>query len=165
MARLLLLFILVPVIELALLIEIGKRVGLLPTLGLIVVTGIAGAALARQQGLGILERLRSEMGRGALPTDTLVDGALVLMAAAVLLTPGVLTDAFGFLCLIPASRKIIRKGLKRWLGSLARRGNFRFSTFPQGPSRREGFDGMKNVTPADGQEPAEAGRPKDSNLP
>lgn len=138
-------------VELALLIEIGKRIGLLPTLALIVVTGIVGAALARQQGLEVLERLRGELGRGTLPTDALVDGALVLMAGAVLLTPGVLTDLFGFLCLIPASRKYIRAGLTRWLGRLARQGNVRFTTPmgrpPWGGGTEEAREGMKNVTP------------------
>ena len=152
MARLLLLFILVPVLELALLIEIGRRVGLLPTLALIVVTGIAGAALARQQGLGILERLRSELGRGTVPTDALVDGALVLAAAAVLLTPGVLTDIAGFLCLIPGSRRIIRGWLKRWLGALARRGSLRFTTFSGGAPADPPSEGMKNVTPKEERE-------------
>ncbi|MCH9648455.1 MAG: FxsA family protein [Deltaproteobacteria bacterium] len=156
MARLVLLFILIPVIELALLIEIGKRMGLLPTLTLIVVTGIVGAALARQQGLEVLERLRSELGGGTLPTDALVDGALVLMAGAVLLTPGVLTDLFGFLCLIPATRRVIRAGLKRWLGTFAAKGNFRFTPPSGGPSvgtSSPGMkDGMKNVTPEEERE-------------
>ena len=149
MARLIFFFVFIPVLELFLLIEIGKWVGILPTLALIVLTGVVGAALARQQGLGILQRLRVEVGEGVLPGEALVDGALVLMAGAVLLTPGVLTDFLGFLCLIPASRRVIRGWLERWLGSLTKRGSMNFSVFSQGPAAAPPSEGMKNVTPSD----------------
>ena len=113
MGRLLLLFILVPVAELALLIELGKRIGLPATLALIVFTGALGAYLARRQGLGVLAKIRSEMAEGRLPTGQLVDGALILVAGAVLMTPGVLTDAFGFLCLFPPARRRLKSYLSR----------------------------------------------------
>ena len=83
-----------PVVELILLIEIGQRVGTLATIGLIMGTGIVGASLARQQGLSTLARLRKDLDEGRLPAETLVDGVLILIAAAVLITPGVLTDPF-----------------------------------------------------------------------
>lgn len=112
-SRLLLLFILLPAIELALLIELGRRIGTAATLALIVVTGVLGASLARRQGLGVLRSLQEETAAGRLPASSLVDGALILVAGALLVTPGVLTDAFGFLCLVPAFR--------RWLERVARR--------------------------------------------
>ena len=115
MGRLLLLFILVPAVELAVLIEIGKRIGTLTTLALIVVTGILGAALARRQGLGVLRAARAEAAAGRLPAASLVDGVIILLAGAVLITPGVLTDIFGFLCLIPISRGWIKTLVWRWL--------------------------------------------------
>jgi UPF0716 protein FxsA len=115
MARLLLLFILVPVVELALLIEIGSRVGTVPTLVLVLVTGFAGAFLARRQGLGALNDARSQMRRGELPTGPLMDGVLILIAAAFLVTPGVLTDVLGFLLLIGAVRKRIRSAVLSWI--------------------------------------------------
>ena len=93
--RLLLLFIVVPVVELVLLIEIGQRIGTLTTIGLIMMTGIVGASLARQQGISTLGRLRKDLDEGRLPAEAIIDGVLILVAAAVLITPGVLTDAFG----------------------------------------------------------------------
>ena len=115
MGRLLLLFILVPAVELALLIEIGGRIGTLATLGIIAGTGILGAALARHQGLGILKTIRQEMNAGRLPATSMVDGVMVLLAGAVLMTPGILTDALGFLLLIPVTRKWLRAALWNWL--------------------------------------------------
>lgn len=123
--RLLLLFILVPAAELVLLIEIGRRIGPLPTVALIVVTGVLGAALARQQGLGVLRTIQAEMQAGRLPAGSLVEGVVLLLAAAVLMTPGVLTDAIGFLCLIPATRRAIKGWLWRRLERALRRGGAR----------------------------------------
>jgi UPF0716 protein FxsA len=113
MGRLLLLFIALPAIELGLLIEIGQRMGTLETLALIVVTGVVGAAMARNQGLRVLARVQQQLGRGEMPGDSLVDGLMILIASALLVTPGVLTDAFGFLCLIPAFRSIVKRDLVR----------------------------------------------------
>ena len=101
MGRLLILFIVVPVVELALLIEIGQRVGTLATIGLIIGTGFVGASLARQQGISTLARLRKDLDASRLPAEAIIDGVMILVAAAVLITPGVLTDLFGFLCLVP----------------------------------------------------------------
>ncbi len=115
MGRLLLLFIIVPAVELALLIEIGGRIGTLATLGIIAGTGLLGAALARHQGMGILKTIRQEMNAGRLPATSMIDGIMVLLAGAVLMTPGILTDALGFLILIPLTRKWIRVALWNWL--------------------------------------------------
>ena len=111
MGKLLLLFIVVPAVELALLIEIGKRIGSMRTLALIVITGIVGASLAKWQGLNVLKRLREESAQGILPAESLLDGVFILVAGALLITPGVLTDIFGFLCLIPAFRRILKRYL------------------------------------------------------
>ncbi len=112
MGRLLLLFIAVPVVELVLLIEIGQRIGTLATIGLIMGTGIVGASLARQQGISTLARLRKDLDDGRLPAEPIVDGVLILIAAAVLITPGVLTDLVGFVCLVPACRRVLKRYLK-----------------------------------------------------
>ncbi len=127
MGRLLLLFILVPIAELALLVEIGSRVGLAATLALIVATGALGAYLARRQGLGVLSKIQVEMGQGRLPADQLIDGALILVAGAVLMTPGVLTDAFGFFCLVPAGRRLLKDHLSRRFKGAVERGSVRMS--------------------------------------
>lgn len=110
-ARLLLLFTLVPLAELYLLLVIGRHLGLLSTLGLVFLTGILGAWLARQQGLRTLTRLQAELAAGRMPGQTLIDGVLILVAGAVLLTPGLLTDVAGFALLTPAIRAALRKAL------------------------------------------------------
>ncbi len=107
--RLLLLFTLVPLVELYLLIEIGGAIGVAPTIAIVIVTGVIGAALARWQGLGVLRRLQDDLSAGRPPTDALIDGLLIFVAGAVLLTPGLITDALGFLLLVPAGRAAVRR--------------------------------------------------------
>ena len=111
MGWLLLLFVVLPAVELALLIEIGSRIGTLETIGLIVITGVVGASLARSQGLRVLRRVQGEIAAGEMPADSLIDGVMILIAAALLVTPGVLTDAFGFLCLVPGFRALVKREL------------------------------------------------------
>ena len=109
LAKLLLLFIIVPALELILLIEIGQVIGTLPTIALIIFTGFLGAFLTRRQGLQVLLNIKNQTKTGQVPTDSLFDGALILVAGAFLMTPGVLTDIFGFLCLIPTTRHLIKQ--------------------------------------------------------
>jgi UPF0716 protein FxsA len=111
--RLFLLFIVLPAVELALLIEIGQHFGTLTTLGLIVVTGALGAGMARHQGLRVLAEVQRELADGRLPAGSMMDVVLILLAAAVLVTPGVLTDAFGFLCLTPGFRSLVKREMLR----------------------------------------------------
>ena len=113
MGRLILLFTLVPALELALLIEVGSRIGTAATIGLVIATGVLGAALARQQGLQVLRRIQTELGAGRLPASSLVDGVIVLLAGALLVTPGILTDVLGILCLVPSFRSLIKARLRR----------------------------------------------------
>lgn len=113
MANLLFLFIVVPAVELALLIEVGERIGTLNTLALIVVTGVLGASLANRQGLRTLRSIQDDMAQGAIPANAMIDGVIILIAGALLITPGILTDFVGFLCLIPAARNALKKHLQR----------------------------------------------------
>jgi UPF0716 protein FxsA len=113
MGNLLLLFIVVPAVELGLLIEIGKLIGVFETVAIIVLTGAIGASMARNQGLMVLSRLNQQLAAGEMPADTLVDGIMILVAAALLVTPGVLTDIFGFLCLVPGFRARVKGALMR----------------------------------------------------
>lgn len=113
MSTLLLLFVALPALELALLIQIGRHVGVLETLALIAVTGVVGASLARSQGLRVLSQVQQQLAEGKMPTDSLTDGLMILLAAALLVTPGVLTDAVGLLCLIPAFRRLVKRELMR----------------------------------------------------
>jgi UPF0716 protein FxsA len=107
--RLLLLFTIVPLVELYLLVKLGTVVGVGPTVALVLFTGILGAWLARVQGLSVVHRLGADLAEGRLPTDALIDGLLILVAGAVLLTPGLLTDAMGFALLVPQGRAVVRK--------------------------------------------------------
>ncbi len=111
MRKLLLLFILVPILELALLIELGNRLGTVPTLLLLVLTGLLGAYLARRQGLGALRAAQEQMQRGELPAGPAADGILILVAGVLLITPGVLTDVLGFLLLVRGFRNRIKSVL------------------------------------------------------
>lgn len=114
-ARLALLFILVPLAELALLVRLGQLLGLWPTLGVVAATGVVGAALARSQGLRAVRRIQSELSAGRMPGTALLDGAAILVGGAFLLTPGLLTDVAGFLLLLPPTRRWLRVRLRRAL--------------------------------------------------
>jgi UPF0716 protein FxsA len=107
--RLLLLFTLVPLVELFLLVKLGTVIGIGATVLIVIFTGVLGAWLARWQGLGVLRRLSVDLNEGRLPADALIDGLLILIAGAVLLTPGLITDALGFLLLVPQGRAVVRK--------------------------------------------------------
>lgn len=144
MARLLLLFVLVPLAEMVLLIEIGKRIGILATLGLIFLTGVIGASLARYQGLAVLRQVREETAAGRVPAGPLIDGVLILVAGAVLITPGVLTDLFGFLCLIPAARSVFKRYLRQRFERAVERGEVKVSMSMGGSM---GAPPMRDVTP------------------
>jgi UPF0716 protein FxsA len=108
-----LLFIGVPMLELAVLIEVGSRIGTLTTVALLIADGVIGAALARAQGVGTLRRLQTELAQGRMPTDALVDGAIILVSAALLLTPGLVSDVIGLLGLLPPVRALIKRALWR----------------------------------------------------
>jgi len=102
--RLFLLFLLVPLIEIALFIQVGGLIGLWPTLGIVIVTAILGTILIRSQGAAVLHQLQSRMQELDDPTEPLAHGAMVLFAGALLLTPGFFTDALGFALMIPGFR-------------------------------------------------------------
>ena len=104
---LLLLFLLVPLIEIYLLIKIGGVIGAFPTVVLVVLTAVIGAALARHQGLATLQRLQATMARGEAPAIEMFEGVLLLVGALLLLTPGFMTDLLGFACLIPPTRRAL----------------------------------------------------------
>ncbi len=111
--QLLLLFTLVPLIELALLIKLGQLTSTAMTIGIVILTGIIGAYLARREGIKAWRRLEKSMREGVSPADGLIDALLILIAGAVLITPGLLTDLLGFGLLIPPVRKWFRNKLSR----------------------------------------------------
>ena len=109
LGRLALLFVIVPLLELALLIQMGQWVGYWPTIGLVVFTGVMGAWLARMQGLRTMWRLRHDLANGRVPGQAIMDGMAVLAGGALLLAPGILTDLIGFGLLFPGTRHAIQR--------------------------------------------------------
>jgi len=114
LARLLLLFILVPLVELILLMFVADQTHWWFAAGLVIVTGIAGTLLARSQGSKAFRRIQTSMSQGQIPTDALIDAAMIFVAGALLLTPGMLTDAVGLSLLVPICRRWYRRRFVRW---------------------------------------------------
>jgi UPF0716 protein FxsA len=113
LVRLLLLFTVVPLVELALLLLIADYTSWQFTLGLVLVSGVAGAALSRYEGLRAWQRVHEMLDQGKVPGDPLLDAVLVLVAGALLITPGVLTDLAGLVLLVPPTRALVKRWLKR----------------------------------------------------
>jgi UPF0716 protein FxsA len=132
---LLLLFIAIPIAELWLIIEIGGAIGILPTLALLIVDSLVGAALARSQSRAAWERFNLALAEGRVPGKEAFDGAMIILGGALLLTPGFLTDVFGLVLLIPPTRALIRGFLGR---TLAKRGAVAFRVASFGSARRPG---------------------------
>jgi UPF0716 protein FxsA len=113
--KLFFLFTLIPVIELALLIEIGSKIGILNTVVIVILTAIIGAYMVRTEGMGVMYRIQQNMKDGMFPGEELISGAMILVAGALLLTPGFFTDIIGFLMVIPVSRKYIGDIIKKYI--------------------------------------------------
>lgn len=115
---LVLLFTIVPVVELYLLIRVGQYLGALTTIMIVVFTGIFGAYLARLEGLRVLYSVQKDINAGKMPTEGLLDGLLILVGAVLLVTPGILTDIIGFILVIPSTRILLKEWLKRRLQNI-----------------------------------------------
>lgn len=116
------LFIGLPAVELALLFQLHGIIGLGPTIALVLLTGVIGASLVRRQGIAILFNIQREMAAGNLPAPQMIDGIMVLLAGALLVTPGLITDTVGFALLIPQVRQRIRVWLRKKLEQKLRSG-------------------------------------------
>jgi UPF0716 protein FxsA len=127
--KLLLLFTLVPIIELSILIKIGTYIGVLPTILLVGVTGIIGVSLARKQGFEIIGRIKANLRKSVIPTDELIGGLLILIGGVMLLTPGLLTDITGFVLILPGSRDIFAKFLKSKFRNYIKKNNIGYQQF------------------------------------
>ncbi|MFQ5960333.1 MAG: FxsA family protein [Candidatus Methylomirabilales bacterium] len=123
LGRLLLLFIVVPLVELYLLIEVGSRLGAGTTVILIALTGAVGALLARMQGFRVVVQIRERLEQGQLPADELLSGGLVVAGGLLLVTPGLLTDAVGFALLFPVVRARVVEWVKGFLRRKIQEGN------------------------------------------
>jgi UPF0716 protein FxsA len=124
MARLFLLFLIVPIIEIYLLIKVGSLIGGVPTVALLLAISLLGAYLVRSQGFRIITQVREELARGRLPAAQLLDGALVLIGSLLLMTPGFFTDFLGIFFLVPVTRRFIKLWLGLWLQARLSKGGF-----------------------------------------
>lgn len=109
-------------------LKIGQHIGLYPTLGIVIGTGVAGGLLAKWQGLAVLRQVRADLERGVIPAEGLFDGLIVLVAGALLITPGLLTDTLGLILISPWGRRRFKAWIRRKLEQKIARGEFRIHT-------------------------------------
>ncbi len=127
--KLILLFTIVPIVELGILIKLGTYIGLLNTILIVIVTGVIGATVAKFQGLRTLSQIQEKLSRGILPTGHILDGFLILAAGLLLITPGLITDAVGFLMLIPFTRGLFKNWCRRRFQNMIDHGEVRITHF------------------------------------
>jgi len=144
------LFLIVPVLEITVFIMVGSRIGVLPTILLVLATAVAGATLLRVQGFGVLARIRMQMEAGGLPGRELGNGAMILAAGLLLLTPGFVTDTIGLLLFVPAVRDRIWQLLASRVSVVASGFPGGFSGGPRG-SRGDGRprEGVVDLEPGE----------------
>jgi UPF0716 protein FxsA len=123
--RLFLLFAIVPVVELLILIKIGSRIGAFNTVALVILTGLFGLMLVRLEGLRTLRQIQLILAQDQIPAEELLDGILIFVAGILLLTPGVLTDLFALILLIPYTRMLFKRWLRRRFDRMMASGNVR----------------------------------------
>jgi UPF0716 protein FxsA len=129
MSRLLFLFILVPLLELYILIKIGGILGAFQTVALVVFTALLGVVLLRFEGLKTLQQIRQSLSQGIVPAEEMVDGVLIFVGGILLITPGVLTDLFALVLLIPYTRTIFKRWLRRRFDRMVAAGNVRLQYY------------------------------------
>ena len=111
MRLLFLMFVAVPILEMIILIKVGGLIGAIPTIAMVVLTATVGIWLLKLEGLATLRRVQEKMATGQLPETELLEGIMLIVGGALLLTPGFVTDAFGFVCLIP----VLRRPFASWM--------------------------------------------------
>lgn len=127
--KLFLCFTLIPVIELYLLIQVGTVIGGLNTVLLVILTGFAGAWLARMEGMNTMFKVRQNLNQGLMPAEELMDALIILIAGLVLITPGLLTDAMGLLLLWPVTRNRFKRFLRKKFDEMAARGDINITRY------------------------------------
>jgi len=153
--KIFLLIICTTTVELFLLIEIGYAIGVFWTVAVIVATAAAGAALLRRQGLKVHREITASLARAELPTDHLIDGLLILLGGALMLTPGVVTDVTGLLLMLPPLRKVLRAPLKNYFKKKLTTGGFHMHTNFKGfsnPDNSKDFTDFTDYRKMDGEE-------------
>ena len=122
--KLFLAFTLIPMLELYLLIKIGSSIGAWTTIGLVIITGFAGAALARLQGAKTMLNVKANLDQGIMPAEELLDALIIFIAGVVLLTPGFITDICGLLLLYPPSRLVFKRYARKKFDEWSRKQQF-----------------------------------------
>ena len=127
--RLFLLFTVVPAVELFLIIKVGQNIGAGNTILVILITGILGAYYARQQGFRVVSNIQRKIDQGQVPGDDLVNGGMLLVGGALLITPGFITDFIGFSLIFPLTREILKSAVRKELEKRVREGRIRFHRY------------------------------------
>jgi UPF0716 protein FxsA len=157
MRVLLMLFVLVPIIEMWVLIEVGSKIGALPTIGLVLLTACIGLALLRKQGAGALARAQEKLRAQQMPVREMADGLFFAVGGALLLTPGFVTDAIGFACLTPGVRTLLMSAIAKQLFSNGRMSGFSSNMNAGSKSQNDDFfDAQAN--------PPEVSKTKPNNI-
>jgi len=127
--KLFLVFAITSLVELGILIKIGTYIGTLNTILLVIFTAAVGAYMVRMEGIGVLSRIQQNMNEGEFPAEELINGAMILVAGAFLLTPGILTDTIGFLMVIPVTRNAIKEIIKKYIEKKISSGDIHINRF------------------------------------
>jgi UPF0716 protein FxsA len=154
MVLLVILFIVVPIVELYVIIQVGEAIGILPTLALLLADALLGSLLLRHQGRGAWRRFNQALAEQRFPAREVADGLMIAIGGTLLLTPGFVTDVFGLILLIPPTRAIVRRFLGYYLGRrflVIGTGGFRPSAAGPPPSRHYDFEGTAEEV--DGEDP------------
>lgn len=133
-------FIIVPIIEMVVLIEVGGMIGALPTVGLVLLTAVVGAAMLRQQGAATLLRANQRMASGELPAREMAEGLLLAIGGVMLMTPGFVTDAAGFACLLPLTRRWLSHSVMNRMvfgGGASMGGHYEYQQYREREPRRD----------------------------
>ncbi len=140
LAILVLLFVVIPIVEIYVAVLVGHAIGALNTIGLLLLLSIVGVWLTKQQGVSVISRIRRQLDAGRMPTNELIDGGLVVAGGLLLIVPGFVTDALGLLLLFPPTRLLARGTLKRRF-----QGRVTYLGGPTGNSRLDGPDDVIDV--------------------
>lgn len=143
MPLLVFIFIVLPIAELVVLIEVGSEIGAFPTIGLLFLTAVVGVALLKRQGLATLTRVNQRLNSGELPAKEVIEGMVLALGGVLLLVPGFITDAVGLLCLLPGTRHWLMRGLLKRTVVHGRHSGFFFSA-GSGPFHGQGPFGSRS---------------------